>query len=142
MATIEGGNLFGFFANLGIDRNNDELVKDYLWGDNGLDKKLKSLKWKEYGQDFELILFQFYVKPTREQRDVLRNIENYRKKEKSIGIPVIIDEDNFFKRDNVDRQTFIKKTILDRLELLREKVKRNKLDLDISRLKGDVKKLL
>ena len=142
MATIEDGNLIGFYANLGLDRQDDELVRDYLWGDNGLDNKLSSLKWKDYGHDFELILFEFYVRPPQELQDVLREIGNYRRKEKSIGIPIIIGNGNFFRLSTAERQAFLKKTILDRLELLTAKIKRNKLDLDVSRLKSDVEKLL
>jgi hypothetical protein len=142
MSTVEEGNLIGFYANMGFDRQHDELVKSYLWGENGLTNKLKSLKWKGYGKDFELILFEFYVKPNPELRDSLREMGNYRRKEKAIGIPVIIDNSNFFKLNTADRQVFLKTTILDRLELLREKTKRNKLDIDVSRLKSDVEKLL
>lgn len=100
------------------------------------------MKWYDYGQDFHLVLFQFYVKPIPYLRDSLREIENYRRKEKSIGIPLIIDEENFFKLDIADRQIFLKRTILDKLELLKEKVKRNKLDPDILGLKKEVEKLL
>ena len=63
-------------------------------------------------------------------------------KEKSIGIPVILDQENFFKLTETDRQKFFHSTILKRLELLREKVKRNKLDLDIEKLKIDTDKIL
>ena len=142
MGAVEDGNLIGFFANLGLDRQDDELVRDYLWGNNGLDNKLKSLKWREYGKDFELILFEFYVRPHQELQDVLREVGSYRRKEKSIGIPVIISKRNFFRLDTLEKQAFLKKTILDKLDLLGEKIKRNKLDLDISRLKSDVEKLL
>jgi hypothetical protein len=72
MSTVEDGNLIGFFANLGFDRTEDEIIKDYLWRDNnGLANKLKSLKWREYGRDFELILFEFYVRPHQELQDSL-----------------------------------------------------------------------
>jgi hypothetical protein len=142
MATIKDGNLIGFYANLGFDRQDDELVKAYLWGDNGLDNKLSSLKSKDYGHDFELILFQFYVRPSQELQDVLREIGNYRRKEKSIGIPIIVGNGNFFRLSTADQQSFLKKTILDKLELLTAKIKRNKLDLDVSGLKSSVERLL
>jgi hypothetical protein len=121
MTTIEDGNLIGFYASFGFDDNDEELVKTYLWGDNGLKDKLKSLKWQEYGQDVHLILFQFYVKPIQYLRDNLREIENYRRKEKSIGISLIIDEQNFFKLDATDGQVFLKKAILNKLEILKER---------------------
>ncbi len=142
MTKIKDDSLIGFYASFNFGDDDKELVKACLWGDNGLTEKLKSLKWQEYGQDFHLILFQFYVKPIQYLRDNLREIENYKRKEKSIGIPLIIDQNNFFNLNLTDRQIFLKKTLLDKLELLSEKIKRNRLDLDMQRLKSDVEKLL
>ena len=44
--------------------------------------------------------------------------------------------------NGLDRQKYFHSTILKRLDLLREKVKRNKLDLDIEKLKTDTDKIL
>ena len=135
-------NIFGFYASFQSGETDQELVKKYLWGDNGLKEKLKGLKWQEFGQDFHIILFEIYVKPIPYLRDALKEMGNYRRKEKSIGIPVILDQENFFKLTEIDRHKFFHSTILKRLELLKEKVKANKLDLDIERLKTEVDKLL
>ena len=135
-------NIFGFYASFQSGETDQELVKKYLWGDNGLKEKLKGLKWQEFGQDFHIILFEIYVKPIPYLRDALKEMENYRRKVKSIGIPVILDQENFFKLTEIDRHKFFHSTILKRLELLKEKVKANKLDLDIERLKTEVDKLL
>ena len=135
-------NLIGFYASFNADDHDKELVKSYLWADNGLKNKLKSLKWSNYGQDFHIILFQVYSKPIPYLRDALREIENYRRKEKSIGVPIIIDELNFFNLSEKDRQSFFKNIILNKLDLLQDKIKRNKLDLDIIKLKQDIEILL
>ena len=135
-------NIFGFYASFQSGETDQELVKKYLWGDNGLKEKLKGLKWQEFGQDFHIILFEIYVKPIPYLRDALKEMGNYRRKEKSIGIPVILDQENFFKLTEIDRHKFFHSTILKRLELLKEKVKANKLDLEIERLKTEVDKLL
>lgn len=142
MTAIADDNIFGFYASFHSGETDQELVKKYLWGDKGLKEQLKSLKWQSYGQDIHLILFEFYVKPITYLRDALKEMGSYRRKEKSIGIPVIIDQDNFFKLTDTDKQKFFHSTILKRLELLREKVKRNKLDLDIEKLKTDADILL
>lgn len=142
MTAISDDNIFGFYASFHSGEANQELVKKYLWGDNGLKEQLKSLKWQLYGQDFHLILFQIYVNPIPYLRDALKEMGNYRRKEKSIGIPVILDQQNFFDLTEIDRQRFFHTTILNRLELLKEKVKRNKLDLDIERLKTEVDNIL
>lgn len=142
MTAIADDNIFGFYASFQSGENDQELVKQYLWGDNGLKEQLKNLKWQEFGQDFHLILFEIYVKPLPYLRDALKEMGNYRRKEKSIGIPVILDQENFFSLTETDRHKFFHSTILKRLELLKEKVKRNKLDLDIEKLKTEADKLL
>jgi len=89
-----------------------------------------------------MILFQVYTKPIPYERRNLREIENYRPKEKSIGIPIILDNDNFFKLPETERQQFFAETIVEKLGLAELKVKRNKLEFDISQLIADVKKSL
>lgn len=142
MTTLPDNELLGFYASFNMGEKDQELVKQYLWGDTGLKNKLKSIKWSTYGKDFHLILFQIYVRPIPEMREALKEIESYRKKEKSIGIPIIIDDSNFFNLKESDRQVFFKNNILIKLDLLKDKIKRNKLDLDLSRLKSDVESFL
>lgn len=135
-------NIIGFYASFNAGETDQESVKSYLWSDSGLKNKLAHLKWKNYGQGLHIILFQVYVQPIPYLRKNLREIENYRPKEKSIGIPVILDNENFFKLSESDRQQFFAETIVDKLGLVELKVKRNKLDFDISQLIADVKKSL
>ena len=142
MSEIQNDNLIGFYASFNGHGQAQDEIKDFLWGDNGLKSKLKSVKWNNYGKDFQLILCQFHTNPIPYERDHLKEIENYRRKEKSIGIPIIVDNDNFFKLNSYDRQKFFLTTILYRLDLLKEKVKRNKLDLDILKLKRDIELIL
>lgn len=134
MTAIADDNIFGFYASFMSGETDQETVKQYLWGDTGLKEQLKSLKWQEFGQDFHLILFEIYVNPIQYSREALKEMGNYRRKEKSIGIPIILDYDNFFKLTETERHEFFHSTIVKRLELLKEKVKRNKLDLDINQL--------
>ncbi|MGG5487116.1 hypothetical protein [Gaetbulibacter sp. PBL-D1] len=135
-------NIIGFFASFNAGETDQKIVKDYLWSDSGLKNKLAHLKWKNYGQGLQIILFQVYVKPIPYERRNLREIENYRPKEKSIGIPIILDNENFFKLSETDRQQFFAESIVKKLGLVELKVKRNKLDFDILRLITDVKKAL
>ncbi len=132
-------NIIGFFASFNFGETDEELVKSYLWSDTGLKNKLAHLKWKKYGNGLKIILFQVYVKPIPYERKNLREIENYRRKDKSIGIPIILDNENFFKLTETERQQFFEETIVDKLGLVESKVKQNKLDSDISQLIADVK---
>jgi hypothetical protein len=118
-----------------------DLFRDYIWGDYGICNQLKSLKRSDYGENLQLALFQFYVLPLLEQLAYLKDIERYRPKERAIGIPIIIHDENFFNKSDLERRKFLKDIILEKLDLLAVVVKRNKLDTDIALLKSDVEKL-
>ena len=135
-------NIIGFFSSFNMEETDEELVKSYLWSDIGLTNKLAHLKWKNYGNDLKLILFQIHVKPVPYERKSLKEIENYSRKEKSIGVPIILDHANFFKLTETEQQQFFVETIIDKLALVELKVKRNKLDFDITRLISDVKETM
>lgn len=135
-------NIIGFYASFNMDEADQEIVKSYLWSDNGLKSKLSHLKWEDYGNGLQIILFQVYVKPIPYEREKLKEIENYRPKEKSIGIPIILDNENFFKLSENDRQQFFAESIVKKLGLVELQVKRNKLDFNISQLISDVKESL
>ncbi|SDM14677.1 hypothetical protein [Chryseobacterium taihuense] len=118
------------------------LFRNYIWGENGIDKNLKKLKRDDYGKDLELALLQFYVNPIQYELENLKEIESYRKKEKSIGIPIIINDENFFNRSDEERYSFLAQSILQKMDLLSEVVKKKKLDTKIGLLKADLEKIL
>ena len=134
-------NIIGFFASFGFGETNKELVKEFLWGKNGLKNQFSSLKWQDYGTDIVLILFEFNVNPIPQLRRNLKEIGSYRRKEKSIGIPTILDNENFFSLNESERREFLNERILFKLALVKEKVKRNKLDFNIDGLITDVQKI-
>lgn len=68
-----------------------DMFRSYIWGEAGLDRYLKNIQYSDYGQDLKRILFQFYVLPCDYERVHIRDIENYRKREKAIGISIIIE---------------------------------------------------
>ncbi len=119
-----------------------ELFRTYIWGELGIRNSLKKLKRSDYGNDLKLALFQFYVLPLLEELTYLKEIERYRSKERSIGIPIIIHDENFFNRSDLERRQFLKDEILEKLDLLAKVVKRNKLDTNIALLKADVDRIL
>jgi hypothetical protein len=119
-----------------------ELFQSYIWGEFGICDPLKTLKRSDYGNDLRLALLQFYVLPLLEELAYLKEIERYRPKERAIGIPIIIHDENFFNRSDHERRAFLRTVILEKLELLTKVVKRNKLDTNIELLKADVAKVL
>jgi hypothetical protein len=143
-------NIFGCFFKVGFDPNLTEqdfaniadTFRTYIWGKKGISNTLEKLKHENYGKDLILVLFQFNVKPTSIELQKLRKIEPYRKNEKSIGIPIIVTDENFFNKSEEKRYNFLKQSILQKLDLLAEVVKKKKLDTNIGLLKSDLKKLL
>ena len=134
-------NILGCFVSTNMGDEQGVLFRTYIWGEMGICETIKKLKYEKYGTDLEKILFQFYVNPIPYELESLKEIENYRKKEKAIGIPIIVNEENFFIKSEVERFDFIKSAILKKFDLLAEVVKKNKLDTNIKSLKTDLKQL-
>ena len=126
----------------GLREEKSKLFQSYIWGEFGIGEPLKTLIRSDYGEDLKLALLQFYVLPILEQLTYLKEIERYRPKERAIGIPIIIHDENFFKRTDLERRNFLMEVILEKLDLLAKVVKRNKLDTNIDLLKADVAKVL
>ena len=97
MSSTDENNLYGVYASFNIGEVEKEYVKQLLWGANGLKELLSEIKWFDYGRDIEIILFEFHVNPIPYELNNIKEIGNYRQKEKSIGIPIILDQDGFFK---------------------------------------------
>lgn len=79
-----------------------DLFRQYVWGEKGICDALKKLNQDDYGTDLKLALFQFYVNPIAYELDNLKEIETYRKNEKSIGIPIVINDKNFFGQTEIN----------------------------------------
>lgn len=147
-------NFFGYFVSITHpypDASQQEkdlaveqakLFHTHIWGEKGICKILHKLNKVDYGKDLKLALFQFYVNPIEYESNNLKEIESYRKNEKSIGIPIIINYENFFSQTDEGRYEFLKQSIFQKLELLTEVVKKKKLDTNIDLLKSDLQKVL
>ena len=141
-------NILAFFLSypsLPIDAPEDvseEVVKkgdefrSYIWGEKGIDVFLKSLSYVDYGKDLKRILFQFYIMPCDYERIHIKEIEQYRKKEKAIGIPIIVER-SFFQFSETERRKFLVSSMLSKFNLLGNVVKNKKLDTNITKLVHD-----
>lgn len=123
-------------------RDEGDLFSIYIWGNEGISDTLKKLKYENYGNDMNLILLEFYVNPIPYLRQNLKEIESYRKKEKAIGIPIIVTDENFFSKTEEARYRFLKEAILNKMDLLENVVKKKKLDTDVKKLKADIDRIL
>jgi|APMI01.1.fsa_nt_gi hypothetical protein len=121
----------------------NENVHYFLWGPDGqggLSQRLKDGLNKSYGKDISIILLQFNVNP-QPGWPVMKDVDNYRPSEKSIGAWITIDDEYFSLPDDAAKERFVRDRILDRLETISKRFKARKLDADIDRLIDDVKKI-
>jgi hypothetical protein len=116
--------------------NKGDEFRSYIWGEKGIDVFLKSLSYVDYGKDLKRILFQFYIMPCDYERIHIKEIEQYRKKEKAIGIPIIVER-SFFQFSETERRKFLVSSMLSKFNLLRNVVKNKKLDTDMTKLVHD-----
>lgn len=118
-----------------------DMFRSYIWGEAGLDRFLKKIQYSDYGQDLKRILFQFYVLPCDYERVHIRDIENYRKREKAIGISIIIESD-FFQYSDAQRKCILVSSIISKIEELKEIIEKNRLDTNFERLVLDLRQEL
>jgi len=135
-------SIFGFFVSSTIGDDKGNVFRDYIWGEDGVSERIKKLKYFNYGNDLKLILLQFYINPISYTLDNLKEIENYRKKEKSIGISIVVDDQNFFSLSNNLRNKFLHNSILQKTDLLTEVINIKGLDTNIVSLNNDLKLIL
>ena len=127
------------------DDTQNDLFRQYIWGNDGnggLANLFKKLQKETYGSNLKLILFQFNVNPDSTWPAISKEVENYSSKEHSIGAWITVTKDNFFSKNEEERAQFIKTSMLNRLETVKERVKANKLDTNMDLLIEDVGKLL
>ena len=118
-----------------------DMFRSYIWGEAGLDRFLKKIQYSDYGQDLKRILFQFYVLPCDYERVHIRDIENYRKREKAIGISIIIESD-FFQYSDAQRKYILVSSTISKIEELKEIIEKNRLDTNFERLVLDLRQEL
>lgn len=102
----------------------------------GIDVLLKSLSYIDYGKDLKRILFQFYIMPCDYERIHIKEIEQYRKKEKAIRIPIIVER-SFFQFSETERREFLVSSMLSKFNILGNVVKNKKLDTNMTKLVHD-----
>lgn len=145
---MENMNILSFFLSypsLPIDVPEDvseeaikkgDVFRSYIWGEKGIDVLLKSLSYVDYGKDLKRILFQFYIMPCDYERIHIKEIEQYRKKEKAIGIPIVVER-SFFQFSETERKEFLVSSMLAKFNVLRNVVKNKKLDTNMTKLVHD-----
>lgn len=139
---INNNNIIGCFVSINMGDEVGHTFQSYIWGEKGVCDALKSLNYEKYGKDLKIILLQYYINPIPYELKNLKEIENYRKKEGSLGIPIVINEEVFFSKTEMERYHYLCSAILEKIELLKSIVKTKKLDTNIELLKKDIIKIM
>ena len=142
-------NIFGCFFKVGFNpslkpEDFEEIAhtfQPYIWGEKGISDILKTLEYYNYGKDLKLILFEFNVNLTVAELQLTKDIGSYRSKEKAIGIPIIVNDENFFFKNEVERYDFFKQSLNSKMVLLENVIRKKKLDTNIIQLKADLDNL-
>ena len=74
--------------------------------------------------------------PCDYERIHIKEIEQYRKNEKSIGIPIVVER-SFFQLSETERREFLVSSMLSKFNTLENVVKNKKLDTNITKLVHD-----
>lgn len=130
-----------FVSSVNGDINGD-LFRKYIWGNNGICNKINQLSHDNYGNDILIILLQFYVNPIPYLQDHLKEVDTYRKNEKSIAVNIVINNENFFVKSEMERYNFLNQIIIEKLEAIEKVVKKKKLDTNIQTLISDFKNIV
>lgn len=117
-----------------------DIFRSYIWGDDGIDSLIKQISYYDYGRDIRRILIQFYVMPCDYERMNIKEVESYRKKEKSIAVSIIIEE--YFFNTVKDRKDIISSSIISSIEKLENIIRKRNLDTNIKQLVSDLRNIL
>jgi hypothetical protein len=113
------------------------MFRQYIWGEYGVMNILKQITSNSYGNDLKLILFEFYINPQVTHIEYISKGFNYKKKEKSIGVPILIGN-TFFDKSEDEKLRYIRNIILNKLSLLIEFAKEKKIDFNVDLLQKDL----
>ncbi len=90
-----------------------------------------------YGEDLDLILFEFYLNPSLLYLKNPNKIGSYRKKEKSFSIPIFVIEEDFFRLTDLSRRKFLAQSVIEGFDLLKPVIIRRKLNIEIDLIKSN-----
>ncbi len=131
--------MVGYYIDAG-DEHVSELITPYLWQDYGLSTLLKKeTRNRNYGKDLELLLIKYYVEGKfSSYLPHEPKVNNYMSKSKDIGVDIAVTKDLFHDRNEFERREFIVDSTLHAIKLIRDKLKKKKLDINFESLIKDI----
>ena len=125
------------------DEHVSNLFSSYLWNEKGFDFMLhEGIGSKSYGNDLELLLIQYYVEGDFDTNGPEHpKVSNYSKKNKDIAVAISVTKNLFHNRDEFSRREFIVDSTENAISLVKEKLDKKKLDVNLDLLLADVKEI-
>ena len=134
--------MIGYYLSTG-DQQGSDMFSPYVWGSAGFDVLIKQkIKNKDYGKDLELLLIKYYVEG--EFSRYLPHepkVNNYMRKSKDIGVDVAVTRELFHNRNEFERREFVVDSTINVVKLVKDKLKKKKLDIDFDALLNDLKEI-
>jgi hypothetical protein len=123
-----------------VDAAHDKarIFRTFVWGPGGIFDFLESIRSSDYSEEISLILFQFFLNPSKHEVETRKEIGSYRKSEKSISISVFVNDASFFDVGENEKMVFMKEIILQKLKALGVAARKRKLELNIEKLMKDL----
>lgn len=119
------------------------MFSPYVWGDSGLGQLIKRrTSGKSYGSDLDLLLIKFYIEGKFSSYLPLEpKLGNYTSRSKDIGIDIAVTKELFHSRNEFERREFVVDSTLNAVELIRDKLKKKKLNIDFDALISDLNEI-
>lgn len=129
-----------YYLNTG-DRLGSDMFSPYVWQGNGVGELIDKISLnKDYGQDLKLLLIKYYIEGEFSgYMPIEPKLGNYSAKNKDIAVDIAVTKELFHERSEFERREFIVDTTLNAVKLVRDKLKKKKLDIDFEALINDIK---
>jgi hypothetical protein len=129
-----------YYLNTG-DQLGSKMFSPYVWEGNGFGELIDKISLnKEYGKGLKLLLIKYYIEGKFSgYMPIEPKINNYMSKSKDIAVDIAVTKELFHDRNEFERREFIVDSTLNAVKLVRDKLKKKKLDIDFEALINDLK---
>ena len=134
--------MIGYYLSTG-DQQGSDMFSPYVWEVAGFGTLIKKeIRNKDYGDDLELLLIKYYIEGKFSSylpHDP--KLSNYMSKSKDISVDIAVTKELFHDRNEFERREFIVDSTMKAVKLVRDKLKKKKLDIDFDGLMNDIREI-
>lgn len=122
------------------DESVSQMFAPFIWKEHGLGSLLdKFLSSEHFENNLKLILIKFYVqgKFGINGPEGIK-VGKYSNKKREIHVEISVTPENFHNKDEFGRREFVLDNTLNAVKLVKEKLKKRKLDLEFDKLISEI----